>query len=565
MTRMATQMGAWGLWLGLFAACEGGGDTGPGPAFLPDGSTRDALVVADQGLDAAGDAARPLVDQGTDAPPGDAALADAAPDAAPGDAATDAASAVDAEADATPPAPDAGMGMTCHTVADPLPGLELVRSGRFLRAEAVASAHVRPRGLTIYLPADYDAKPDQVWPVLYVHDGQNLFDPREAAFGVAWELDEAVDALVAAQVIEPLIVVGVHNTADRVHEYTPSVDPGRGQGGGAMEYGRFLVEELKPALDVRLRTSCARSETGLMGSSLGGLVSFWLLAAYPDVFGRVGVVSPSFWWNGQEAFGWVPVVQQGFGLDSRLWIDAGGGEGHDDNRDGRSSVIEDSRGVAESLELLSPEQIGYLEVPGALHNEQAWQERAPAILAYLFGNDPGAPADLRIQLHSPPLQRVPVMVSVHADWAWHRLTLLNGQAEWDGPVAGGVLRAEPGARRLHAHWRGQEAVVQLDPPAAAQIELLVRVPDGTRSPVYITGGPAQIGAWDPAGLLLDPVPGGFGRTFAVPAGVPFEFKITRGSWETVEKGPGGEELENRQAAAVNGPLEVRVARWADSP
>ncbi|MEZ4466264.1 MAG: alpha/beta hydrolase-fold protein [bacterium] len=573
------------IWLAVLAlgCADGGMSAGPGPGLVFDGgSTRDALPTRDGGGADAGRDAQVSVDAGETADRGAAVdavvgadavvAADGAPPPPDRGVEPDAAGSPDA---AEPPdaAPDADQGADaaapagCGEGPDPLPGLALRRAGRFLRADAVESAHVRPRGLTIYLPADYDADPARRYPVLYAHDGQNLFDARDAAFGVAWELDDAVDALVAAGTIEPIIVVGVHNTADRIAEYTPSRDAGRQAGGQAAAYGRFLVDELKPALDRRLRTRCGRADTALIGSSLGGLVSFWLLGEYPEVFGRVAAVSPSLWWNDREALGRVARTAAAVHPDTRLWIDAGSEEGGDPDRDGRRSVVEDSRALVEGLVaagLRFPNQIGYLEDPGAAHDETAWQGRAPFILAWLFGDDPGPPGDFRAEVHSPPLQGVGVPVSVHARWLTWALTLPHGEAEWQGPVADGLLTAAAGADRLLVRWRGREAAVRVDAPVAARVELEVRVPAGSPPPIAIVGSLPAIGDWDPAGRELAHLGGDrYGATLPLPAGVAFEFKITRGSWDTVEKGPQGQELQNRQAVAADGPLVVDVARWAD--
>src|SRR6266404_3173971 len=155
------------------------------------------------------------------------------------------------------------------------------------------------RDVIVYLPPGYDKDKQRHYSVLYLHDGQNLFDGATSFIpGQEWRVDEAAGVLIASRKIEPLIIVGVYNTGkDRIDEYTPVAEPKYKAGGKADLYGRLLVEELKPFIDKTYRTRKGAADTGLGGSSLGGLVSIYLALKYPNVFGRVAVVSPSVWWG----------------------------------------------------------------------------------------------------------------------------------------------------------------------------------------------------------------------------------------------------------------------------
>ena len=155
------------------------------------------------------------------------------------------------------------------------------------------------RDVLVWLPPGYDAgAQNRRYPVLYMHDGQNLFEP-DTAFqkGEHWRLGETAAALIEDGSIEPLIIVGIYNTGThRKEEYTPTHDATLG-GGLADDYGRMIVEELKPFIDRTYRTRPEPQHTGLGGSSLGGLVTLYLGFTHPQVFGRLAVLSPSVWWN----------------------------------------------------------------------------------------------------------------------------------------------------------------------------------------------------------------------------------------------------------------------------
>jgi predicted alpha/beta superfamily hydrolase len=233
------------------------------------------------------------------------------------------------------------------------------------------------RNVTVYLPPGYDAG-TQRYPVLYMHDGQNLFDPS-AAFkkGEHWRVGETATALIIDGRVRPLIIVGIDNTgASRLHEYTPTHDRRRG-GGGADDYGRMIVSELKPFIDQQYRTMPDASETGLAGSSLGGLVTLYLGLRYPNVFTRLAVMSPSIWWDRRAVLRHVRDAKPKPPL--RIWVDIGSREGryHVDNAELLKAGLTRS-GWIDGVDL------HYEEVTGGMHSEAAWADRFGRVLEYLF-------------------------------------------------------------------------------------------------------------------------------------------------------------------------------------
>jgi predicted alpha/beta superfamily hydrolase len=181
-------------------------------------------------------------------------------------------------------------------------------TGTVLRYPSMSSQHVAARNVDIWLPPGYDRESGKRYPVLYMHDGQNLFDPATSYGGVDWGIDETMTTMVAAGEVREAIVVGVWNTSKRREEYMPqravqgvaqgAIDfnvPGstaaRQQDIISDRYLAFLVDELKPFIDANYRTLPDRADTLIMGSSMGGLVSQYAISKYPDVYGGAGCVS----------------------------------------------------------------------------------------------------------------------------------------------------------------------------------------------------------------------------------------------------------------------------------
>jgi predicted alpha/beta superfamily hydrolase len=216
------------------------------------------------------------------------------------------------------------------------------------------------------------------YPVLYMHDGQNLFDP-ETAFqkGEHWRVGETATALIEAGRLDPLIVVGIHNTGPaRIQEYTPTADTRLG-GGLADAYGRLIVDELKPFIDATYRTLTDAPNTGLGGSSLGGLVTLHLGYRYPRVFSKLAVLSPSVWWDRRAILRTVRSTRPRPPL--RIWVDMGTAEGRrglDDARLLKAALV--GAGFREGQDL------HYAEYEGATHSEAAWATRVGPMLEWLF-------------------------------------------------------------------------------------------------------------------------------------------------------------------------------------
>jgi predicted alpha/beta superfamily hydrolase len=333
-------------------------------------------------------------------------------------------------------------------------------SGHVEILEGVRFEDLAARDVYVYLPPGYDQS-GRSYPVLYMQDGQNLFDA--AAMGQEWQVDETAEELIPSGSIEPIIVVGIGNTGDRIDEYTPteqhwrqelervSRPTGEGnpdrlsgtfanlngdtlrvnaagdtllarlpgydfwqeatiesdstlfipraeitllfdptdplpvkrvvatkppRGGRGAVYGRFVVEHLKPLIDRRFRTLPGAGSTGLGGSSLGGLITLYMGLQYPDVFGKLLMVSPSVWWDDR----WILTEVHNYTgpKHQRIWLDIGLDEDED--------AVSDVRTLYDALITAGwpTDRLRFMEVPGGLHNERSWGKRVPEMLKYLF-------------------------------------------------------------------------------------------------------------------------------------------------------------------------------------
>jgi enterochelin esterase-like enzyme len=283
--------------------------------------------------------------------------------------------------------------------AQPVPQ---VASGRIERLANVPSRFVDPRHVDVWLPPGYDGRTRL--PVVYMHDGQMLFDSTVTWNRQEWTVDETVTRLVRDRRAGPVIVVGVHNNGKRRHsEYFPARALGylpetlrtalvaRALDGEARAdaYLRFLVEELKPAIDARFATKPDRAHTFVMGSSMGGLISLYALCEYPQVFGGAAAMS-THWIGSATANATIPLAFLTYLRDRlpdpathRLWMDIGTAE-LDANYVIHQPVAErvardrgyDDRTMTSRI------------FPGAGHNERAWAARLDLPFAFLLAPAP---------------------------------------------------------------------------------------------------------------------------------------------------------------------------------
>lgn len=227
------------------------------------------------------------------------------------------------------------------------------------------------RNLRIYLPPSYNENLAKRYPVLYMHDAQNLFDAKTAAYGVEWGVDETVNRLIATGVMDEVIVVGIDNTPDRIPEYTPCCDPKYG-GGKLGDYMAFVADTVKPYVDKTLRTLPGKENTAIMGSSLGGMASVYIAQRKPDVFSKAGGVSSSFWWDKR-----VMISRPHARVPVKFYLDAGTrDDGVDDTAMMRDTMLNQGYRKDEDLLVYTAE--------GASHNEKSWAARVDKPLTWFF-------------------------------------------------------------------------------------------------------------------------------------------------------------------------------------
>ena len=232
----------------------------------------------------------------------------------------------------------------------------------------------------VYLPPGYP-EPNRRYPVLYMQDGQNLFDPATAFGGNDWRVHETADALITEGSVEPLIIVGIGNTGEfRIDEYTPTKDRRIGSGGKAVRYASLIIKELKPFIDREYPTLMDNGNTALGGSSLGGLVSLYIGLAHPLVFGRLAIFSPSVWWDDRSIIDKVRTYRSS--RHARLWLDIGTREGGSPEQ-----IVRDVRSLRDVLVQrgwCENQNLFYHEAEGAEHSEIAWRDRVGPMLRCLF-------------------------------------------------------------------------------------------------------------------------------------------------------------------------------------
>ncbi len=232
----------------------------------------------------------------------------------------------------------------------------------------------RSRRVWIYLPPDY-SNTNKSYPVLYMHDGQNLFD-TQTSFAGEWQVDETLNTLADNGVKVP-IVVGIDNGGiDRIDEYTPWSNPQYGGGDGA-KYMAFLVETLKPYIDEHYRTLANRENTAIMGSSLGGLISHYGVLKYQDVYSMAGIFSPSYWFSDSV---YTFTEQTGKQQDVKFYLMCGDHEG--------ATTVQDMNSMADLLTDagFDNNEVSTHVIAGGEHNEYLWRTEFQQAYLWLFND-----------------------------------------------------------------------------------------------------------------------------------------------------------------------------------
>jgi len=267
----------------------------------------------------------------------------------------------------------------CTTPPPPAPRASTAGPGVHVLAQRLAIPGLgRERTIRLYLPPSYESSPDKRYPVIYMHDAQNLFDEATSSYGSEWGVDETMDDLARTRGFEAIVVGIDHGGDERLHELSPWPNPKYGPAQGE-QYMAFVVDTVKPFIDAGYRTLPDRAHTALAGSSMGGLITHYGLLRYPDVFGKAAIFSPSYWFS-NEAY--TQTAAHPMRTDTRVWFYMGGREGEESEPD-----------VVRMLRIVSPPcdpacraspQVTYHVVPDAQHNERAWRAEFPRAVAWLF-------------------------------------------------------------------------------------------------------------------------------------------------------------------------------------
>ena len=242
------------------------------------------------------------------------------------------------------------------------------------------------RFLRVWLPPGYDEPQNAArrYPVFYLNDGQNLFEPATAFAGVEWQVDETADRLISEAAVPPMIFVGIDNSGkDRLREYMPyrSMHPRMIRVRGKY-YPKFLMSEVMPLVEANYRVATGPENTGLGGSSLGALIALYTAIVQPNLIGKLLLESPSLWASNRQ------IIQESRKV--RIWperVFLGVGTSETGNTERSRSVVDDVRELAAIVRraVLSESRLRLVIKDGAGHNESAWAERFPEALQFLFG------------------------------------------------------------------------------------------------------------------------------------------------------------------------------------
>lgn len=422
------------------------------------------------------------------------------------------------------------------------------------------------RKIRIYLPPSYCETETKRYPVLYMHDGQNIFSGAEGIFGGSWEVDLTAERLIRARVIEEIIIVGIDNNSERSDEYC-HVAPDKFSAGRmgltdyektknpkGIRYENFLIQTVKPYIDEHFRTLSDRENTALMGSSLGGLVTYFIGLRHPEVFGKLGIISPAFHWLDFNH------LLQLSGQPLKIWVDAGEGEGH---------YVENSRKVVRNLlaqGMKAGENLAYYQVPGAIHNETNWRERVHMPLIFLFGNI-GSPVSCKLSGRKVFGIRGMQYRQINPEICFPnnlRMTALDGEYSVEDESIlkvdsfGTVFPVKPGCTKVRFSYDGCIAVEEYsiieELSDLVHVHLKVIAP-ATEEKIYVTGCGSMH-------ALRRENDGSYSYTFTVPRDWGFPVTVMKGEKHIAEADACSGRFKSRTLfAKENMEFTFRVEAW----
>ena len=245
-------------------------------------------------------------------------------------------------------------------------------TGQVYYHENMSGKNIYPRDIVVWVPPGYKSEDEKRYPVLYAHDGQNLFDPYTSSFGIDWQMDETADSLIKNNFVKPFIIVGIYNTIHRSAEYSEN-DTGKA-------YMKFIVNELKPFIDNNYKTNPNREATFTSGSSSGGLISFMLLWEYPEIFSGAVCVSPALKINKID---YVDNVLEYSGVKKpiKIYIDNGGIGIEEKLQPGINEMVTALLGK----DYIMGKDLFVYNFEDVEHNETAWAARVWKPLKIFFG------------------------------------------------------------------------------------------------------------------------------------------------------------------------------------